>query len=296
MADLISLEQAKAQIPSAPSTDDNVLAALITACSGVVENYCRRRFGKQTFTELLHGTGTPYLFVSNPPITTVTAVRGGMLPACFVQFNDPTNQYQAATVSVTASAVVLVTLINGTTSTHSFSFASYPTFGDLAPAINGVGGGWVCTLSNQFAQWLVSDLVVTNPGGLEAPGIVNTPGTWSTRNASVPLSVYWASLPFYRVNNSEGEIFAPGGFVPGYQNYRVDYVGGFDPIPAEIQYATAQLVALAYATRNSNPLMQSETLDRYTYTKAAEVTLDNLGAAAKLALNQYKLYRIARYC
>ncbi len=81
----------------------------------------------------------------------------------------------------------------------------------------------------------------------------------------------------------------------GYQAYRVTYQGGFRDIPEDLQGVAADVVQLMYATRTSNPLMSAETLDKYAYTKNPEAVLDNLGLAAKLTLNSYKLMRVARF-
>lgn len=281
MADLISLDRARSQVPGVKDCDDGTLAEMISACSAVVENYCRRRFAQGTYTELLHGTGTQYLHVSNPPISRVVSVRTGLVPALYVQYPDPTNQTQAATVDVTETAVVLNKIYNNTSTTNTLSFSAYPTVGALVTAINALGT-WTATVTSQFALWQTSELN-------------HQTGTYGARNLSVPLTVYWYALPFYRCNEALGEVQSYGGFVPGYQNYRVEYVGGFDPIPEEIQQATAELVQLTFASRGANPLMSSETLDKYSYTRVAEASLANLSVSAKLALNQYKLMRVARY-
>lgn len=282
MSDLISFDRAKAQLPNAPDSDDPVVAALVSACSSVVEGYCRRSFAQATYDELQHGTGTPYLYVNNPPIQRVVSVRTGLMPGLYVQFNDTTNQTQLATVDVTSTAVVLTKTYSGTTTTNSFGFASYPLMTDLGTAINALGNGWVATVPQQFALWQTSDLN-------------HQLGSYGARNMSVPLNVYWMALPFFKVNEGMGEIYNGGRFTPGYQNYRVTYVGGYGEIPEEVQQAVAELVQLTYASITSNPNMQSETLDKYSYTKAATNSFDNLSLTAKTALNQHKVYRVARY-
>lgn len=282
MADLLSLDRALAQLPNVGESDYPVVAALVSACSGVIETHCNRTFAQATYDELYHGTGTPYLFVDNPPIRQVVAVRTSPLPAIFIQYADPQNQTQVANVGVTSTAVVLTKLYNGTTTTNTFTFTAYPTFTALAAGINAVSG-WSATVPSQFALWATNDLAV------------QAPGTFSARNMSVPLTVYWYGLSQFRYNAELGELYTPGGWVPGYQNYRVTYTGGYADIPEEVQQACAELVQLTYASRNANPLMQSETLDKYSYTRAATNSFDLLSATSKMALAQYKVHRVARY-
>lgn len=280
--DLISVERARALLPNAPSCDDPVIASMISAASGVIEGYCRRSFTYQTYDELQTITGwTQYLFVNNPPITSVTAVRSGQLPALYIQFKDPQNQTQTASVQVDSSQVLLTSTFNNTTTTHPFTFASYPTFGALGTAVNALNTSWQATIAPQFQYWQTSDLIHQ--------------GSWGARNITVPLPVYWYQMPFFRINSELGELYTVGGWIPGYQAYRVTYTGGYSVIPDDLQYACAALVQLMYATRNANPLMNSETLAQYSYTKSAEQNLDNLGEGAKLALQKYRLIRVARY-
>lgn len=282
MANLIDLDRALSQIPNAPPADYGVIGEIVSACSAVVENYCRRTFAQATYDELLHGTGTTYLDVSNPPITKVISVRTGQLPAIQIQCNDPTNQTQLATVDVTSSAVVLTRTYNAVTTTTTFSFASYPTFATLGTAVNALGSGWTATVNTQFALWMTSDMTESQ-------------GSFSARNMTVPLMVYWWSLPFFKVDQEQGEIYSGSGFVQGYQAYRVTYIGGYDPIPDDIQQAVAELTQLVYVARKQNPSMQSETLGAYSYTRAATTSLDLLSPAAKMALTARKLMRVARW-
>ncbi len=280
MADLISLDRALAQLPAAGEADFPIVAALVSAASRVIETHCNRVFAQAVHDELHTVVGpTSYIWVNNPPITAVAAVRCGELPALYVQLNDPSNQVQLATVDVTSSAVVLRRTYNAASTTSTFSFAAYPTFGDLAVGINALGSGWVATLSNQFALWRTDDLS-TNQAGRSA------------RNITCPLLVYWNFLSGFRVNKPLGEVIVPGGPVRGEQMYRVTYTGGFADVPEEVQQACAELVHLAFATRTANPLMQSETLDKYSYTRATATSFDLLSVTSKMALAQHRVPRL----
>lgn len=281
MSDLITVERAKAQVQGFKNCDTATVAAIVSACSGVIENYCNRTFAKATYDELYHGTGTQYLFVNNPPITTVNAVRTGLQPGIYIQYTDSANTTQAATIEVTSIGVVLKSLYNNSTTTNTFTYASYPTFGALATAVN-LLSNWKATVSSQFQYWQTSELAIT-------------PATFSARNISVPLLVYWWSLGSYRVNYDLGEIQTFEGFTPGYHNYRINYVGGYDDIPEPIQQACAELVQLTFGTIGANPIMQSETLDKYSYTKNAQLGFKQLSATSMAALNQYIIHRVARY-
>lgn len=281
MSQLITLEQALLQLPNAPLTDQPLISNLIPVCSAVIENWCRRIFEQGTYDELQYGTGTPYLYINNPPITAINSIRTGELPAIYVQYKDPLNDTQLATVSVSAESISLTNTFNNVTTSSVFTFSSYPTFNVMSAAINAVPN-WQSTLSPQFQYWQCSDLCLY--------------GAYGARNITVPLLIYWNMIPYYRFDFNKGEIFNPGGWLPGYNNYRINYVGGYSSIPVEIQQACAELVALTYQTIYQTPNLASESTNAgYSYTKVVEQNLKLLSATSYQALTVYKLHRIARY-
>lgn len=293
MSNLITIGYAKDQIPSAQSLDDYTLGTMISTCSDIIETYCNRKFAQANLTETFDGTGTEYYCVKNPPINSITQLRSGMLPAIYIQCNDPGNQIQVATVTVGATGITLYKLYNNTIQTNqTFTYSSYPTFGSLVAPINALGNGWQATLCTQFEYWQTSDLYFSNVGEVQLASEGAGQGAYNARNISLGLMVYWWGIPYFQFDPTSGIVTSPQGFLPGWKNYRIDYSGGYAQIPQSIQYACACLVQLCYASLTANPLMTSETLDKYSYTKTATQNLDNLPLAAKLALNQYKLHRI----
>lgn len=283
MAQLIDLDTAKRQIPNPSECDDNLISFLIEAASDTVETYCRRKFTKANYDELHTVMGrTCSIFVENPPISNVSSVRAGQLPALQVQYNDSGNQTQEANITVNATGVYLRVIYNNVTTPHDFTFASYPTFEVLADAINALGSNWVATKNYQFNKWQVADSVIQ--------------GSWNARNYSVQLNVYWNGQPYFRQNDELGELYNGSGWVKGYQAYRIQYTGGFDPIPAAIQSAVAELVKVAYLYIQINPNLISETLDKYSYTRNTTLMgIDQLSLMSKLALNQYKILTVAKW-
>jgi hypothetical protein len=203
MGVLISLDRAILQIPNAPETDQQLIAALVEGASEVIQNYCNRTFAEDQYDELHTVIGpTSSIWVNNPPISSIDAVRSSELPAFFIQFNDVANIYQRATVTISPTAVTLKTTINNTTATTSFLMASYPTMTSLYNAVNVLGGGWVATgMNSQLAAWQTSDLTTNY-------------GTRSARNLSCPMTVFWYYLGNYKANFGLGEVYVPGVY-PG---------------------------------------------------------------------------------
>src|SRR5262249_27935527 len=77
--DLITNARARVALPSANptggSSDDNAINTLITACSGAIERYCRRRFTASDYDELYSGRAARNLYLRNYPLRSVKSVR-----------------------------------------------------------------------------------------------------------------------------------------------------------------------------------------------------------------------------
>ena len=73
---LVSLGELKQRVGLAltDTTEDGYLPYLIAQASALVENYCRRKFEKQTFTEYRDGTGDPWLCLRQAPVHSITSV------------------------------------------------------------------------------------------------------------------------------------------------------------------------------------------------------------------------------
>jgi hypothetical protein len=272
---LVSIPRAR-QLPTLASVDAATLSDLIDSSSNAAENYCQRKFGLATYDELLNGTNTRSLFVSNPPIVNLIGVRWGLNQAATI--TNSTQNLEVATVEVGATAITLRSTFNGTTTTTILAYGTYATFTTLAAAINALGNGWACHISNQFANWSTADLA--------AYGV-----TYSARNLSCQLMIHWQYVNGYQVKASSGELFYSGGWTGGYQAYRVKYTGGFATVPPEVQEAVCELVQATYLATKANPNMQSETLDKYSYTKAATNGIANLSLASRQTLGYYKIHK-----
>lgn len=277
MSNLVTPERAAVQVPAA---DPNTLSLLIAACSRTVERYCRRSFAQADYDELLTTNGgSEFLFVTNPPITSVAAVRSQRMPAVWITCTDPC---QAATVNIGADRLTLTKIKDGTTTPQDFLWTIYPTLGVLTAAVNTYGQGFSATCSPQFVGWQSADL---RP---EA-------GAQSARGIQATLNVYWWYHGDYAFTPATGEIRIPGGTPAGYQSVRVQYRGGYADIPDDLQQAVCELIQNTLASAGANPLMQSETLGAYSYTRAADNSLSTLSWASRQTINSYKRVSVPRW-
>ncbi len=59
------------------TNEENQLKLLLNVASNRIEEYCKRKFKRGTFTEFINGSGTFFLSMSNYPIIDVNAVNHG---------------------------------------------------------------------------------------------------------------------------------------------------------------------------------------------------------------------------
>jgi len=71
---LTTRERAKAELGITTTTDDDIISDMIVRASSAIERECRRKFGVETVTETLDGTGSRLLGLSRYPIVEVTEV------------------------------------------------------------------------------------------------------------------------------------------------------------------------------------------------------------------------------
>jgi uncharacterized phiE125 gp8 family phage protein len=73
---LTDLATTKSFLKVTTTTDDDIISILINACSTAIENYCRRSFYQQVYTnDMYDGNGTKWLNLKNYPVQSVSQVQ-----------------------------------------------------------------------------------------------------------------------------------------------------------------------------------------------------------------------------
>lgn len=278
MSDLITVSRAKEFIPNATSSDDTVLAHLVSACSATVEKYCERTFAATSYDELHSGDGTRSLLLRNFPIVQVDRVSTNAQQAMSIRYAG--TDASRAVFRVSSTALVLTKTVSGVTTSASLAFATYPTLTALAAAIN-AQTNWqaFCPV---YGIWPSADLT-------------DLQGTVDAREGTNWLLLHVSDCAGYQVQEDVGEMLAASRWQRGFKNYRIQYQAGFAAIPEDVQQATAELVAACFNARRINPNLQTETIGMYSYTVAAMKGLDSLSVAARETLNRYRARRIPRF-
>lgn len=258
-------------------TKDAQLNAIIAGVSRRVEVDCGRTFGASNWIEYqTTGTGQTRAQIRNKPLVSLTSVRWGYQTAIQVSVtsanNDIWSAVQVMQDPLTSEKRCILTAMNagGVTSTTTLSFtsASYQTCSQLVGGINGVSG---------FKATLL--------GNIDVPSRWLYPWTTSVKSYNTyfvqALGYPFIDLFGYVVDPLYGQIgfqplstmdyyFGPGlnvSFPKMFQGLCLDYRGGFEAIPDDIVLLANQLCADVHNSSKRDSNLNSESLADYSYTQ-----------------------------
>lgn len=264
--------------PAVDEDDTALVEGLITGACSLVQKETNRDFPATDYDLLLNGTGRMELELPYFPVISITRIATNPVNVLNVHNTDVTNS--RATVTVGATGLNFARVQSAATHTNALLFATYPTVSAMAGAINALGGGWTAfTLGGNYDVFPSSELR-SPQGGLGA------------RLRTAGLILHADDMENWKCDPNIGDVFCPYGWVRGFQNYRIVFRAGFDPVPAEIVQATCELVKEAYLSRSIKPGLASEGLDKWNYSNAVTKSWDNLSLMAKNAINFYKNIRV----
>lgn len=274
-SDLVTLARATqvAALSALNSSNPAYLASLITAASRDIEGHCHRTFGADDYTQYYSGSGYPYDLLRLEQYPVISISRVATTPAVVLTVrNTDSATNQRATVATTDTGLNLVRVASAVSTPSGLTYASYPTLTALAAAINALGNGWSATVDPAYALYPSADLrpmqgattATGNGVGLEL--YTEEVPTWGGSFAVYDANFGWqgGTGPGWRLDAEAGELV--GLFPAGRQNVRVDYRGGYEDVPADVQEACVQHVLDLYHATTVNNNLQSSTLGPYSYT------------------------------
>jgi len=271
------------------------LNQLIGAASAAIETYLKRNIELRSFTEYFSGRNTLEIMFRQFPVwvgsTTIAAASNGqVLPqatinvASVVGFdpgtnNDPTVEKPSCAVQTGINSYTVVRYTGVQTSPPAFTGCTGGT-GTLSSATN---------LNAVFSPVIFFDMngfAGQNPGGFPESTILRLGsqymvqvdkterdgGQKSLRGlARRTGSAGSAFIGFYPENFYSGKLSAykEPAWTRGNGNYKLLYSAGYWPIPFDLQYAAALLVAYMVRIMPYGYPLQSETLGAYSYTIAS---------------------------
>lgn len=277
MADLTDLNTFKryAGIGVAVTKHDSLLCALITAATARIERIAGRIFGSADYREWHDGPGSSIgvssssiMIARNHPLIRVNRVMTGEAAALDLQY---TGSDILANVAVYADAVQATTGIrlhtisaSGTATNTERTFSDSPTLSTMATQLN-TTTDW--TVTAQGDDWPTLDLhpltgldAKTGIVGLTRPDTIcryrqdYTAGTVELLGL-VDQTIHMATNPTDRPLRRHRYIM-------------LDYRGGYDAIPADIEQMANEFINVMFAGRRNTGHVKSENIGEYSYTLA----------------------------
>lgn len=264
---LVTLANLKTWLGITATTDDSVLEFSIDRASDYIRRYCARNFVSARYYEWKDTYGADRIALRNNPITNVRFVGVGgdnVLSVSSTVASDIT-----VTVSVNDVHVHLFRVAsNGQETSTTLTYASHDTTGEMATAISATTGFSATALINvksAYLRKLAGIDLKKQTGLLEAPT---------------------DALTDYATDYDRGIIYGPT--LSRYQGILVDYNGGYDTIPYDIQEATMEISTRFYRGRKRDPGLASESLGGYSYSTRSTAEIDS---STKMILDGYRRLR-----
>ena len=257
-AALITLAQAKLYLGITDENSDTLLEAFIERASGFLERYCNRKLKTRTYTrEIYYGTGGPNLILDQYPATTISRVSMGRTNAFSITNTKATNH---ATVEITATALKY-SADGAAAASLTFSDVANNTLTKLIAVINALAGTpWTATL-------LDSSL-----GARKSSDLLIRPGMYCLSPSLAYCEIPNDELTDYQLispseDRNYGVLYCPSGWTRGVE-YFVDYTAGYTgTISYSLEEACILLVVYRYHQKDQDPVMKSESLGDYSYSR-----------------------------
>jgi len=248
---------------NATDEDAETIQTLIDAAVEFVEKFCGRQFSQmehdRIYTVMQDGT----VVIEHPPISHVTRIC--VPTGSWLTVENNSSSVTNASFATTDSSLILTDYSGGLRSTHTLTFAAYPTLTALASAIVALGHGWTGSVATGYGNYPSSDLLPQQHGNAKTE---NTLWNWDDYQGVFNFDYRTGVLDLW-LNRG--------------QRVRVVYMGGFEDVPEDIKQATANLVVASF--NGPEGRIQSESLGGYSYSLAP---VDTLPMNDKRILSQYR--------
>lgn len=281
----------------ATTESNTVLQNAIDLATALIESYCDRNFESTRRQTVLNGYSGKYIAVPEYPVTSIYGVYPYLQDTVWL---NVANSIFSLNYRVTGTQIVFETVaFDGTVTTYSYLFATYPQLSDLVAEMNldisELTASVATNLSTQPSRLLFQD------GGLIIGG------------QQEYLKSYYVDISNKYLIDTESNnlIISSNGFGFGVSNILVDYLAGYiypvdnalhtaltvaGTVPRELIYVCNRLVAILIKEQDSDVTqynLQSESLGDYSYANVnydgkTPSAVDAFIQAFKPQLDHYK--------
>jgi hypothetical protein len=261
-----TLPDAKLFLGITGTTSDAILEQCIDRASAWVDRYCGRTFKAARYYEFRDG-GSDRLALRNPPVQAVyfcSTTKESVLSVASTVASDT-----LATVSVANGELQLTRRDSGGTETRTaLSLDTYDSVSELAVAANLVAGFSASVVKNAPSRYLA------RVAGRDV------------RQGAFLLDGFTDFYAEYGLEEESGIIY--GRTPRAWRAIVVDYRGGYEVIPADVEQATLMLVGKFFRDRTRDISVSSESLGGYSYSLRAG---DETAREIESLLGAYKRIR-----
>lgn len=251
-------------------TGDYLISQLIARAGDFLDRICGRNLESAEYTHERYDGGEKKIFLKNWPVSEVTQISSGKINAIRIRYTS-TTAYNAYVI-VSTLGVTLV--VDGTASVVDLTFATNTTLLAMATAINAVAG-WTATVA------------ATTYNSYPSTQIFRKLNRFAL-NQDIYLEIPDEPIDGYEVEYESGILRLASGFIWGWRNIFVTYMGGYVTIPPLLQQICIELVKSKYNLIGKDASLKSEKIGRvYAYTMG---DLDEALGSAGLSRGDIELF------
>lgn len=252
---IITLADLKATLGISVSTYDTMLEQAIDAATHQIESWLDRKVVQRRFYEWTSTGGQPHITLRNPPIGHVHYIGVGQMSAMTLSSTVSTDI--SCTVSLVEGRMTLVRVdSSGNETISQIQFANHKTSSALVTHINTLTGWQASLVTNCRAEHLHR---------FAGRDVIN---------ATLTMTFADHAQMDTRVDNDRGIVYLspsaygddPAGWPRGPLTMLVDYDGGWETVPYDIEQACRLLAAGIFYSRARDTSIVSESLGDYSYT------------------------------
>ena len=227
---------------------DYLITQLIARAGDFLDRICGRNLETAEYTHERYDGGEKKIFLKNWPVSEVTQVCSGKMNALKIKCIS-TTPYNAYVVVTTTG----VTLVEEGVAAITKTFVLNATLLAMAIAINGETNWQASVVNSAYNSYLSTQLFRK----------LNR----FTRNQDIYLEIPDEPIDGYEVEYDSGILRLASGFIWGWRNIFVTYMGGYVTIPPFLQQICIELVKSKYNLIGKDTTLKSEKIGRvYAYT------------------------------
>ncbi len=218
----------------------------------LVETWCNRVFEGATYSEWLDRIGSRTLTVLNPPIRRLVFASVDYQSGLSITSSQA--DANRAVVSVSDGVMHLSILGGVAAGDNALTLSTYATMALLLAAIIALPGTWTGSVENE-----------------------GTPENIRPEHYGSALNVaIWVLLPGEEaeadlIDREGGLLYIDSAWPASDNKGFVMYDGGYVPVPNDLTQITLQLALDTVSSFAHDPLMQSEKLDKYAWTRRLDM-------------------------